>query len=91
MEGTGVYTWADGSMYKGEFSGGLWHGSALFVTKAGTKWFVSYESGKRVASVPFTGQDPRQLLIMQKAEEGRVSSRTAHTIRLRPLWQRQYL
>ena len=83
MDGTGVYTWADGSMYKGQFQAGLWHGSALFVTKTGTKWFVSYEKGKRVANVPFSGTEA-QLLIMKKAEEARVRRRPPH-IRLRLL------
>jgi hypothetical protein len=38
MQGAGVYTWADGSTYKGQFNADMWHGSALFITKSGTRF-----------------------------------------------------
>jgi hypothetical protein len=46
------YNWADGSTYKGQFKEGMWHGSALYVTKSGTR-FRPYRAGP--ASVAWQG------------------------------------
>jgi hypothetical protein len=43
-----------------------------------SRWFVSYDRGKRVGSVPFLAADTDHQFIVQLAEDARVSCARGH-------------